>query len=267
MAAARRHLITLLSDFGDQDGYVGVLKGVILGLNPEAVLVDLSHQVPPRDILAGAFILQGAVPYFPPGTVHLAVVDPGVGTDRRPLALYSRGHFFVGPDNGLFHLALGGDRHFQAVRLDNPAYFLPQVSATFHGRDLFAPVAAHLSRGVPLADLGPPLADPLPLALPALQVATDVLTGQIIHLDRFGNLISNIPGDTLFSWAAGRPLAIRVAGGHRVQLVRTYGDAASGELVALVGSHGYVEIACAQGSAADRLPGGLGLQVAVSVAA
>ncbi|OPX20141.1 MAG: hypothetical protein BZ151_05345 [Desulfobacca sp. 4484_104] len=262
---AQQHpsLITLLTDFGSQDGYVGVVKGVILGINPRATLVDLSHDLPPQDVIAAALVLQAAQPYFPPETIHLAVVDPGVGTARRALALRVRDQFWVGPDNGLFHLVLEGQRGFQAVCLENSAYFLPQVSATFHGRDVFAPVAAHLSTGVSLSEFGPPLTDPVRLHLPVPAISSQLLRGEVIHVDHFGNLISNIRFSELEIWRQGRSLEVLVGGHHRVRLVRTYGSGAPGELIALEGSYGYLEIACVQGNAAQLLGGGRQLSIAV----
>lgn len=151
----------MLSDFGTRDAYVASMKGVILGLNPRAVLVDLTHEIPPQDIRAGALNLAAAAPYFPPDTIHLAVVDPGVGGPRRALAAYCREHFWVGPDNGIFHLIFRQASPLNIVSLENPAYFLPRIAATFHGRDLFAPVAAHLSLGLDLDRLGPRITDPI----------------------------------------------------------------------------------------------------------
>jgi S-adenosyl-L-methionine hydrolase (adenosine-forming) len=246
-------LITLLSDFGVRDEYAACLKGVILGLNPRAHLVDLSHEVPPQDIRTGAFILAAATPYFPTGTIHLAVVDPGVGTGRRALAARTRGQFWVGPDNGLFHLIFAGRTDLELVSLENPAYFLPQVSATFHGRDLFAPVAAHLSLGVTLAQLGPAVSDPVRLPWPEPAVTAAVLRGEVIHADRFGNLVTNVATGVMHAWLQGRAFQLRVGPLTLTSLHRTYGEAAAGEILALIGSHGYLEIACAGGSAAARL--------------
>jgi S-adenosyl-L-methionine hydrolase (adenosine-forming) len=263
--AGSRAFITLLSDFGVQDEYAACLKGVILGLNPQAVLVDLTHAVPPQNIRAGAFVLAAAAAYFPPGTIHLAVVDPGVGTSRRGLAAFGRGQFWVGPDNGLFHLIFAGRREFKIVSLENPDYFLPQVSPTFHGRDLFAPVAAHLSLGVELGLLGPPVTDPVRLSWPEPSVSAALIRGEIIHVDRFGNLVTNIAAGVWHAWLKGAEPKFRLQVGRRTlaRLGRTYGEASPGELLALVGSHGYLEIALAGGSAADRLRVGTGLSVAV----
>lgn len=259
----RAPIITLLTDFGARDEYVGCLKGVILGINPTAVLVDLSHEVPPRDIQTGAFILAAAAPYFPPGTVHLAVVDPGVGTGRRALAARARGHFWVGPDNGLFHLIFAGQADLDLVSLENPAYFLPQVSATFHGRDLFAPVAAHLSLGVDLARLGPALSNPVHLPWPTPICRAEMIQGEIIHVDRFGNLVSNISAGDLHTWLGGGNFHLQVGSVILTRLHRTYGEAALGALLALPGSHGFLEIACSGGDAARQLQAEVGLALLI----
>jgi S-adenosyl-L-methionine hydrolase (adenosine-forming) len=254
-----RGIITLLTDFGSRDEYAACLKGVILGINPAAVLVDLSHEVPPQDIRAGAFILAAVAPYFPPGTIHLAVVDPGVGSGRRALAARARGRFWVGPDNGLFHLILAGRDDLEVVSLENPAYFLPQVSATFHGRDLFAPVAAHLSLGVELSQLGPAVNNPVRLTWPEPLVSEKLMRGEIIYVDRFGNLVSNIAASVLNSWLRRGNFHLQAGKATLTRLHRTYEEAAPGEVVALVGSHGYLEIACVLGSAARKLKAGVGL--------
>jgi len=258
-----RPLITLLTDFGTRDPYVAAMKGVILAVNPEAELVDLSHEVPPQDIAAGAFFLAAAVPYFPTGTIHLAVVDPGVGTARRGLAAKAGGHFLVGPDNGLFHLVFRETSALTVVSLENPAYFRPEVSPTFHGRDIFAPVAAHLSLGVPLPELGPPLREPVRLPFPEPVFSDTRVEGQIVAVDRFGNLVSNIPWEALKHWLTGRPFRLHLGSLVLTNLSRTYADAAPGEALALVGSHGYLEIACNQASAAGSL--GLGVGAAVTI--
>jgi S-adenosylmethionine hydrolase len=228
--AGTRAVITLLSDFGVQDEYAACLKGVILGLNPQAVLVDLSHAVPPQDIRSGAFVLARAAAYFPPGTIHLAVVDPGVGIGRRGLAAFGRRQFWVGPDNGLFHLIFAGRPEFKIVSLENPDYFLPQVSPTFHGRDVFAPVAAHLSLGLALERLGPPLADPVRLSWPEPSVSAALIRGEIIHVDRFGNLVSNIAAGALHAWFEGAEPKFQLQVGRRTltRLGRTYGEAPRG---------------------------------------
>lgn len=256
-------IITLLTDFGTRDEYAACLKGVILGINPQAVLVDLTHEVPPQDIQTAALVLAAAAPYFPPGTIHLAVVDPGVGTARRGLAACGRGQLWVGPDNGLFHLIFAGRTDFEIVSLENPAYFLPQVSATFQGRDLFAPVAAHLSLKADLSALGPAITDPVRLPWPEPLFTPEIIIGEVIHVDRFGNLISNIAAADFFSWLRSGDFRLKVGPAVLTRLHRTYGEVAPGELLALVGSHGYLEIACSQESAAARLAAGAGLPLEI----
>jgi len=261
-SANRRPLITLLTDFGTQDAYVASMKGVILSLNPQAVLVDLTHEIPPQDVRAGALNLAAAAPYFPPDTIHLAVVDPGVGSSRRALAARCRNQFWVGPDNGLFHLIFT-QASFSIVSLENPRYFRPQVSSTFHGRDIFAPVAAHLSLGVDLARFGPDLTGPVSLDLPAPRFTPEAISGEIIYVDRFGNLISNIRAAELLAWLGDRDLNLTAGPLAMRGLARTYSDAAPGTCLALVGSHGFLEIACSGDNAARRLNAGVGLPVAL----
>jgi S-adenosylmethionine hydrolase len=261
--AARRPLITLLTDFGTRDAYVAAMKGVILGINPDVVLVDITHEVPPQDIAAGAFVLAEAAPYFPAGAIHLAVVDPGVGSARRGLAAYARGQFFVGRDNGLFHFIFRDAADLAIVSLENPTYFRPEISATFHGRDVFAPVAAHLSLGVALRDLGPAVTDPVSLPLPAPTFGPATVQGQIIYVDRFGNLVSNIPFDKLTAWLSGREFHLHIGPHILTRLSRTYADVAQSDLLALEGSHGHLEIACNQANAAERLSLGVGAVVTI----
>jgi S-adenosylmethionine hydrolase len=259
----RPSLITLLTDFGTRDAYVAAMKGVICSLNPQAVLVDLSHDVPPQDIRAGALNLVAAAPYFPPGTIHLAVVDPGVGGPRRALAAHCRGQFWVGPDNGLFHLIFRQASPLSLVSLVNPAYFRPRVSATFHGRDIFAPVAAHLSLGVDLNRFGPKIADPVALDLPEPRFGPEGVWGEIMYVDQFGNLISNISFGELSAWRGQQDISLKAGPVALRGLARTYSDVAPGEFLALEGSHGFLEIACAMANAARRLNAGLGLPVVI----
>lgn len=275
IAPLRRPIITLLTDFGTRDHYVATLKGVILGLNPDVILVDLSHEVEPQDITAGAFVLAEAAPYFPPGTIHLAVVDPGVGTSRRGLAARCRGQYWVGPDNGLFHFVFAGllqqaepaRRHTSdctIVSLETPTFFRPQISASFHGRDVFAPVAAHLSLGVELGQLGPILRTPVPLPIPEATFNPEVAGGQIIYIDRFGNLITNLATERLAAWLGNRlSFRLHVGGAVIRQLSPTYAEVGPGEPLALTGSHGYLEIAVNQGHAAKLLKAKVGQPVAV----
>lgn len=256
-------IITLLTDFGLEDGYVAAMKGVIAGIAPDAELVDVTHLVPPQDVASGRFRLLSVTPYFPPGTVHLAVVDPGVGTSRRAVAVRgSSGSLLVGPDNGLLLGALEVDPAVDAVELSERRFWrTPSPSATFHGRDVFAPVAAHLARGVALEDLGPAIA---PGSLVKLELApwrsvAGGVEGAIQAVDGFGNLISNIPGDVLPGhgrWSA-------TIAGRTVTGGRTYGEVRPGEAMALVGSHGFVEIAVRQGDARRMLEAAIGIAVAI----
>ncbi|MGQ9920221.1 MAG: SAM hydrolase/SAM-dependent halogenase family protein [Desulfobacca sp.] len=260
-------IITLLTDFGYRDAYVGSMKGVILSRNPWVQVVDLSHEVPPQDIVFGALVLQSTWRYFPPGTIHLAVVDPGVGSRRRLLAAAVGEHFLVGPDNGLFSLIFAEEPPQTMVSLENPGFFLPQVSATFHGRDILAPAAAHLSLGLPLAAFGPELKEPVPLDLPAPQFSESAVTGQVIAVDHFGNLITNIPSGQLQAWRQGRAARLWVADQPVPYWAATYSEVPPAALLALAGSHGYLEIACREGSAAARLGAGKGTTVRLLTAA
>jgi len=275
-------LVTLTTDFGTTDGYVGTMKGVILSIAPEARLVDISHDIAPQNIRQAAYVLYTAYPFFPPHTVHLVVVDPGVGSARRPIALRTPRGSFVGPDNGVFSLVMAREPVEALVELSDPRYHLPQVSHTFHGRDVFAPAAAHLAAGVPITALGPPVHDPVTLPPPRLEVAPDHITGEVLHADRFGNVITSIgrlawSGDELslepafqrtprFSGdspaKAGPPLDVRfqaggatvVVGGREIAGVRrTYAEVERGQVLALVGSDGHLEIAVRKGSAAREL--------------
>lgn len=244
-------LLTLLSDFGLNDVYVGVLKGVIAQINPALIPIDLTHQIPPQNIQAAQFNLMNAYPYFPAGTVHVAVVDPGVGGARRAIAVELSDGLLVGPDNGLFTGLLASKTIVQAVQLTKPQYWrVPEPSNTFHGRDIFAPVGAHLASGVPIAEVGE-IIDPETLvrhALPACTPTPNGFTGSIQHIDRFGNVITSIPGEVVCNRRWSVRLRKRVIPG-----CRTYGDVKVGEPLALVGSHGWVELAVNGGDAHFQL--------------
>jgi len=250
-------IITLTTDFGLADGYVGILKGVILGIAPDVRLVDLSHDILPQDVAAAAFVLARAAPYFPAGTVHLAIVDPGVGSHRRPLAVTTPAARYVGPDNGLFTAALA-EPGAQAWELDRPAFWLPDVSRTFHGRDIFAPVAAHLAKGAPIHSLGAAIPDPVRLEAAWPPRRSDGgITGRVIYVDRFGNLITDIPG----GWVAGEGWRCEIAGRRIDRVSTTYAAAPRGDLLVLVSSAGAVEIAVRDGNAAALLGVGVGAPV------
>jgi hypothetical protein len=247
-------IITLLTDFGLKDGNVAVMKGVIWKISPEAQIADLSHLISPQDVQEGALILSRSAPYFPPGTVHLAVVDPGVGTSRRPIAARLGDQFFVLPDNGLITLLLEqaetAKEVVELVHLDKPQYWLPQVSHVFHGRDIFAPCAAYLSEGALLTELGSLIHNPHRLKFPVPTQVEHGLLGEVIHIDQFGNLSTSIQRQHL-----GEPANVRVrlAGVEIAGLVHTFGERPPGELVALYGSTGCLIVSVVNGSAAQRL--------------
>jgi S-adenosylmethionine hydrolase len=256
-------VITLTTDFGTRDPYVAEMKAVILRLNPGARLVDVTHDVAAHDVLEGGLAVEALVAVCPPGTVHVAVVDPGVGTDRRGLVVAAVGQYFVGPDNGIFTAVLSRpDR--QVFELRDPAYRRPTVSATFHGRDVFGPAAAHLTLGVAPALFGPPVADPVRLEPPAARAVKGGVEGEVLRVDRFGNLITSIEATAVERLAeTGGAVTVRVAG-RRMPLVRTYGDLGGKGVGALLGSHGRLEVAVREGSAAARLRVGRGTRVRVS---
>ena len=242
-------IITLTTDFGTRDPFVGAMKGVILGIAPGARLADLTHEVAPHDIVEGALALEAAVGFFPPGTIHLAVVDPGVGSARRPLAIQARGQYFVGPDNGLFSFLLGV-AGWTAVCLEAPAYRLPRVSRTFHGRDVFAPAAAYLALGIPLGSFGPPVTDPVLVPWPTARRQADALVGEVVHVDRFGNLVTSVRAADLEALGPVEALLVEVEGKEVGGVVGCFADLPAGGAGALVGGSERLEIAVREGSAA-----------------
>lgn len=247
--------VTLLTDFGTADGYVGAMKGVITALAPHAPIVDLTHEIEPQQVRAGAWALALAATTFPAGTIHVAVVDPEVGSARRALLLRAGGMLFVGPDNGLLSWVACADEA-QAWALDREQLFRGQVAPTFHGRDVFAPVAGHLAAGMPAERCGTPVTDWVRLWRPQPTFLGDAeVLGEVIHVDRFGNLVTNLAAETL-SDATGWHTV--VAGRRLGPLGRFFADVEPGELVAYVGSAGYLEIAVRNGSAGDRLFGSSG---------
>lgn len=234
-------IITLLTDFGGQDPYVGIMKGVILGICPEASIVDLTHEVIPYEIPQAAFHLQQSWPWFPKGTIHVAVVDPGVGTSRRPIVVEAGGHFFIGPDNGIFSM-LNPTKVREIKVTATP-------SNTFHGRDIFAPTAARLAQGATPAKLGKLIDNHLRLTFhEPTRTGHRVYAGAVLHIDRFGNIITNFK-------AANFPGALEIRAGFETigKRAKTYGEVPLGELVLIEGSSGYLEIALNQASAAKRL--------------
>jgi S-adenosyl-L-methionine hydrolase (adenosine-forming) len=253
-----RPLVALLTDFGSQDHYVGALKGAILTVCPEATLVDIHHEVPAHDVAEGAFSLAAAYGSFPPGTVFVAVVDPGVGSGRRALAIEAGRHRFVGPDNGIFSLVLEDAPLARVHQVTNASLFAPQVSPTFHARDLFGPVAARLASGLALEEVGPPLSDPVRLRAAGVRaLGPGEWEGRVLHVDRFGNLITSFSRrdlEGILATVDGDPTELlTVVEGLVLPLARTYADVAEGEACALVGSGGRLEVAVHAGSAARIL--------------
>jgi S-adenosyl-L-methionine hydrolase (adenosine-forming) len=264
-------VITLTTDFGEDSPYVAAMKGVILGTNPRARIMDLSHQIPPQDVRHAAFFLAGAVPYFPADVLHVVVVDPGVGSERAVLyvELGRSGHRLLVPDNGCWtwlpnaeSAAQIGPTGARAIRVTEPRYWRTPVSATFHGRDIFAPVAAHLSLGISPAAFGTPVGEWVILDRPAYHQGPDRLAGEVLFVDHYGNLITNIPGGALVGFPPEQTRTL--IGDQEVpRRVRTYAEAEPGALVALVSSRGTLEIAVTNGNAAGQLGVGVGTPVVV----
>jgi S-adenosylmethionine hydrolase len=242
--------ITLTTDFGLIDSFVGTLKAVIARISPKTTTIDLSHNIPPGDIHAAGFTLLTSSPYCPPNTIHVAVVDPGVGSQRAALVIKTKDALYIGPDNGLLSLAIGTQTILECRRIENRQLCLPQVSATFHGRDIFAPVAAHLAQGTPLSRVGPKHPNPIQLSWPKPQQHKSQWTGEILHIDRFGNAITNLPAHL-----ASAPLKIRLhhKRGRTIPIHPCYNSVAPNQPVAVPGSSGFIEIAINQGSAAQQL--------------
>jgi S-adenosylmethionine hydrolase len=249
-----RPCITLLTDFGSADPYVGVMKGVIATICPDATVIDVTHEVPPQDVRTGAFFVERSFRYFPPGTVHVAVVDPGVGTARKPIALRAEGHLFVGPDNGIFGFA----SRPRAVILTQKKYFRGTISNTFHGRDIFAPVAAHLARGTPFENFGPPTKSLVRLSELAPRRTRGGMRARVVCVDRFGNLITNLE---LASFTSLRRPLLKAGTFTATSIAKSYGSVARGELALVLGGYDRLEIAARDGSAAKVLGLGAGALV------
>ncbi|NLF70115.1 MAG: SAM-dependent chlorinase/fluorinase [Candidatus Anammoximicrobium sp.] len=258
-----RSIISLTTDFGAGSPYVGQMKGVILSIHPQAVLVDITHDIAPQDVRQGALVLEDVAPRFPEGSIHVAVVDPGVGTDRRLLAAEIGRRYYVAPDNGLLGRLLSRDPAARVVALAQREFWLPNVSATFHGRDVMAPVAAHLSRGTGLEDLGEAWNQPVQLAWSEATVERNRLQGEIIAIDRFGNLITNIPQDLLATVRTADAVTVQCGGRTMAGIIAAYGQRDPGSLVALVGSSQRLEVAVVNGNAAVELRAGVGDPVSV----
>lgn len=257
-----RSVITLTTDFGLQDYYVSAMKAVILNIAPEVRMVDISHDIPSQDIMAGSWTLRNSAMLFPEGTVHTVVVDPGVGTDRNPIALQIKDQYFVGPDNGIFSL-LTEELDFRAVRLNNDKYWRDKPSKTFHGRDVFAPVAAHLSQGVALEKLGDPIDDLVTYRWTVPIADKDGVEGMVIHIDKFGNLITNISASQIEDVIEDKKVKIYVGNTILDEIVPTFGAVAEGEPAAYIGSSGMLEIGINKGNAEEMLSVQKGAQISL----
>ena len=242
-------IITLLTDFGEIDGFVGAMKGVILSINPNAKIIDISHEIPAQDIEAGAFVFRRTYHYFPKGTIHIVVIDPGVGSERKILAVQSSDYFFITPDNQVLKYILNSDETLTVVEVLNKEFFLNSVSQTFHGRDIFAPVAAHLSIGVPINKLGHKTNNFDRGKIDQPIITQTSIIGSIIYIDKFGNLITNI-GQNLIKKSVS---SIQIGQTHIRKLSTSYSEAEVNQPLALIGSSGFLEIAVRNGNASERL--------------
>lgn len=256
--------VTLLTDFGIRDGAVGLMKGVIWRIAPDAQIADLSHTVGPQNLQEAAIVLRFAAPYFPEGTIHVVVVDPGVGTERRSLAARFGPHYFVGPDNGvctpLLVQAEEAEQPIEIVMLDKPEYWLPEISDIFHGRDVYSPVGAHLAAGVPLADLGTPIDDPIRLPFPKPEPTTTGIKGEVIFVDDFGNLHTNLLRHHLAPWPH---VKVRLGDIEIDGLVRTFGERPVGTLIAHYGTEHDLCVSVVNGNAQKTIAAKVGDSVEV----
>jgi S-adenosylmethionine hydrolase len=255
-------LVTLTSDFGTTDPFVGIMKGVLAGRAPGVPVIDVTHGIPPQDVRAGALVLRQAAPWFPPGTIHVAVVDPGVGSARRPLCVATARACYVGPDNGILSLAVEAEGIRTVVELTEPRFLLSPRSATFHGRDVFAPVAAALAMGLPPAALGPVVTDMTRLALPEPTAAAGELRGEVVYVDHFGNLVTNVRASALVGFSPAG-VSVTIAGARVRGVAASYSSARPGEAVAVVNSWDLLEVAVRDGSARALLRAGVGDAVVV----
>jgi len=247
-------IITLLTDFGSKNGFSGVLKGVIWKIAPDVHIADITHEITPQNIMEGAIALWRAAVYFPAGTIHVAIVDPGVGTSRRSLAARIGDQFFVGPDNGLFtpllEQAEQAGQPVTIIHLTNPQYWLAEVSNTFHGRDIFSPVAAHLAVGIPLEKMGTPINDPVRLRMPQPIKIPGGWRGQVVLIDIFGNIATNLNADLV---KKNTNVVLKIASRSIQGLVKSYGEGKAGDVVALVDSENFIEVAVVNGNGAQNL--------------
>ncbi len=258
-------VLTLATDFGLQDSYVGTMKGVILRILPDARMVDLTHQITAQDVVEASLVLENAYRFFPAGTVHVVVVDPGVGTPRRAILIATPEAYFVGPDNGTFTRVLGSESERRIFEISAEQFLLPAISDTFHGRDIFAPAAAYLASGVAPEEFGPEISDPIVLPLPEPRVWSHRIVGQVIYVDSFGNVITNVSHELWDREVRDRTFLISINGKRIDRVVRTYLDQEMGATLALFGSSELLEIAVAGGRADRRIGAGKGDTVVIDL--
>jgi S-adenosylmethionine hydrolase len=256
-------ILAFLSDFGLKDPYVGIVKAVMLGINPTLSVVDISHQITHQDVISGAFVLGSAFREFPSGTVFLSIVDPGVGSQRVGLLAVTERYTFLAPDNGLLSMVFRYSKKVTCFSIENSHYFRHPVSDTFHGRDIFAPVAAHLSLGVKPHSFGPPYPDPVRLPWPEPIIRDQYIEGEVIYVDGFGNLILNIPGDLIRHRESVSRQSKANIKGRELSLLSTYSDVAKGKPLVVIGSSGFLEVAVNQRSAAEMFGAGIGEPVVI----
>lgn len=273
------NVISLITDFGQKDNFVGVIKGVILSINPRAKIVDICHEVKPHDILTGAFLLKNSFKYFPKGSLHLVVVDPGVGSERKKLLVKTRDYFFIAPDNGVLSPALKDEASLKIIEITNKRYFLKPVSNTFHGRDIFAPIAAYLSKGEDFSKFGKRIKSIKELRLPQVKITFKGIIGEIIYIDCFGNLVSNIDKEMLDNFISatkhgrsanlfgGKDKKFKISIKDKIieKLFSSYAEGVYLKPLALIDSFNYLEIALNRGSACDYLKAKKGTKVIVSL--
>lgn len=241
-------IITLLTDFGTSDGYVGAMKGVILSINPKATIIDISHDIPRQDILSAAIAIENYARYYPVGTIHLAIVDPGVGSNRLPIVTRGRKGIYVTPDNGLISFINRFDEILEVYSIQNKQVIRTELSNTFHGRDIFAPAAAHLSLNFPIESLGSLILNPVILSWPALCISSNMLIGEVVHIDIYGNCITNIPTTSLSNFSS-----LQIADTSISHLSSSYAHVSPAEPLAIIGSRNLLEISINQGNASESL--------------
>lgn len=257
------NIISLITDFGLADNFVGVMKAVILRINPNAKIIDICHQVSLQDIREAAFLLKGSFRYFPPGTVHLVVVDPGVGSKRRKLLVKTKDYFFIAPDNGVLSLTLREEKPLKIIEINNTKYFLKPLSDTFHGRDIFAPISAYVARGEKIERFGRAIKSFKVLDLPKIKVKPNELNGEVIYIDRFGNLVSNIDKHAFGNFVKNKKFKIFIKDKIIDKLSHSYSEGLKLKPLGLIDSFNYLEIALNSGSAKDYLKAKKGTQIKI----